>query len=98
MGLELSAFGLNKASVIGGNDSLNAVSDAELAEHRRDMCLDRGLAEVELAGEFGVGKAAGDQAEDLPLALGEVGECAARGCWWRCEAFEQALCCEGAEE
>ena len=47
------------------------VTNAQLAQDRRDVGLDGCFAEVELLGEFRVGASLGDELEDLALALGE---------------------------
>jgi hypothetical protein len=53
---------------------LDPVAEAEFEEDSGDVGLDRGFADVELVGDLGVGEAAGDQAQDLAFAVGQVGE------------------------
>ena len=50
---------------------LGPVADAELAVDRAGVLLDRVRREVQVAGDLFVGRAGGDQREDLLLALGE---------------------------
>src|SRR5215831_5474312 len=63
--------GLDKARVEGRDHGLHAVADAELSEDAREVRLDRRLAEVEVRAELGVREPAGEQGEDLELALGQ---------------------------
>ena len=59
---------------------LHPVAHAELAEYPGHVCLDGGLAEEQPGSDLGVGQPAGDQLQDLELALGQLGEAlAARG-------------------
>src|SRR5215204_2826520 len=51
-----------------------ALRDVELAQHMADVRLDRALAEEQPLGDPAVGQPLGHQSEDLPLALGELGE------------------------
>ena len=46
----------------------------ELGEDPCDVCLDRGVAEYELAGDVGVRESAGEEAQHFELARGQVGE------------------------
>src|SRR5215467_9785662 len=50
---------------------LDAVAQIQLVEKVGDMGLDRGLADVELRGYLGVGKASRDLLEDVGLAVGQ---------------------------
>jgi hypothetical protein len=67
---------------------LHPVSQAELGEDVRDVRLDGGLADVELAADLRVGQAGRDQPEDLRFALGELAELFRRG--WPRDAGEPA--------
>src|SRR4029453_1925831 len=51
-------------------DCLDAVTKVELLEDVRDVCLDGGVADVELLPELRVGEAVCDQAEDLLFTRG----------------------------
>src|SRR6266550_2500352 len=61
---------------------LDAVAEVELLEDVRDVCLDGGVADVELSADLGVREAAGDQAEHVELALCQLVELLwRRGLW-----------------
>src|SRR5258708_17319365 len=60
--------GGDQACLVGENDRLYPVAQAELAEDPRHVRLDRRVAERQLCGEFRVGHAPGDQPEDLGFA------------------------------
>jgi hypothetical protein len=47
---------------------LDAVADAELPEHAREVGLDRRLAEIEPRAELGIGEATREEGQDLPFA------------------------------
>jgi hypothetical protein len=66
--------GLDQAGLVGQDDGLGAVVQAELGENPRDVGLDGGITEERLASDVGVGHAAGEQAHDLQLAGGEIGQ------------------------
>src|SRR3954470_17039672 len=63
----------DETALVGEDDRLHAVAQAELGQHVGDVGLDRVLAEHELRGDLGVGQAAGDEAQHLELARGELG-------------------------
>jgi hypothetical protein len=62
--------------LVGDDDGLDAVTEAELGEDAGDVCLDGRLRQMEAGGEFGVAQPPGQQAEDFQLAWGERGEVA----------------------
>jgi hypothetical protein len=47
--------GADEAGFVGEYDSLHAVSESELVENSRHVCLDRGVRDDELFGDLGVG-------------------------------------------
>jgi hypothetical protein len=49
------------------------VGDAELAEQRRDVALDRPHGDVQAGGDLGVGQVPGERVEDLGLPGGDTG-------------------------
>src|SRR6266545_3989428 len=63
---------LEKALVFGVEGGLGTVAQPEPGEDPRDVVLDRALAEVEPAGDLTVGRAGGDQSQDLDLARSHV--------------------------
>lgn len=69
-----SSAGRDQAGLVRGDDRLGPVSEVELGQDAGDVRLDRGLAELEADGEFGVGEAAGEQPEDVQLAGGQRGQ------------------------
>jgi hypothetical protein len=64
---------------VGEDDGLDAVSQVELGQDTGDVCLYRRAGDDELVGDFGVGESAGDESEDLELAVGELDERWRRG-------------------
>jgi hypothetical protein len=54
------------------HDCLDTVAQVELLEDVRDVCLDGRIADVELLRDLRIRETAGDQAEDLELALREL--------------------------
>ena len=69
----------NDAGLVGHDDGLNAVTQAELVEDPGDVRLGGGLADKEGACEFAVGQSFGDELEYLELARGESRELCRRG-------------------
>src|SRR4029077_18145687 len=65
---------LEDACLVREHDRLDAVAEFELLEDMRDVRLDGGVADVELAPDLRVREARSDEAEDLPLARGELVE------------------------
>ena len=63
--------GPHEPGLVGEHDGLDAVAQAELAQHARDVRLDGRLAQEQPLGQLRVRQAAGEQLEDLELALGE---------------------------
>ena len=74
-----AASGAGQAGLVGEDDRLDPVAQAELGQDPGDVGLHRRLAEGELGGEFGVAQAAGQQAQDLASR----GVSAARSRWMR---------------
>src|SRR3954463_3029153 len=66
--------GLDQSGLVGDDDGLDAVAQAELLEDPRDVRLDRRLAEEELPRDLGVRAAAGEQAQDVDLARRQLGQ------------------------
>ena len=66
--------GLYESGFVGEYDCLDAVADAELAEYPGHVRLDGGLAEEQPVSDLGVRQPAGDQLQDVELALGQLGE------------------------
>ena len=66
------ALGLGEARLVGEHHGLDAVAQAQLHQHARDVGLDRRLGHDQLGGDLRVGEPARDQAEDLLLALGQL--------------------------
>ena len=60
--------GCDEAGFVSEHDSLDAVSDRELAENAFDVCLYGRLAEDQPVGDLAVGHAACDEGEDLKLS------------------------------
>ena len=65
---------LDQSGLMREHDRLDAVAQAELLQHVRDVRLDRRLADEQRLADLGVRPALGDQREDLPLPLGQLGE------------------------
>src|SRR6187551_3093651 len=57
-----------ETGLVGEDDRLDAVAQAELLEDVRDVRLHRRVADEELLADLGVRKAVRDQAKDLLLA------------------------------
>ena len=66
----------------GPDDGVDPAGDLEFAEDDGDIVADGLLAEVEAAGNGGVGVALGQQLEDVPLPFGQLrkGRCRGPGC------------------
>lgn len=60
---------------------MDAVAEIELVEHAGNVGLDRQGRKDELFSDLGVGEAARDEAEDLPLAGGELVDPRATRSW-----------------
>jgi hypothetical protein len=61
---------LEEACLVGKHDGLDAVAEVELLQDVGDVCLDGGVADVELSRDLPVRQAAGDQAEDFLFPRG----------------------------
>src|SRR5262245_61270328 len=59
------------AVVVCEDDRCRTVADVELAEDAAHVGLHGRLGDVEAGGDLGVGRAAGDQAQHVALAIGE---------------------------
>ena len=68
------ALRVEEPGLVGEHHGLHTVAEAELLEDVGDVRLHRGLADVELGADLRVGQPAGDQAEHLHLALGQLVE------------------------
>ena len=66
------------------HDCLNSIPEVELLEDVGDVGLDGRVADVELLADLCVREATRDQAEDVQLALRELGELAAEALGARC--------------
>src|SRR4051812_2456650 len=67
----LSERATAEARVAGPCDGLGAVGDVQLAEHVRDVVAHGLVTHDETPRDRRVREAAGDEVEDLPLAVGE---------------------------
>src|SRR5688500_18383793 len=56
---------LEESCLVREHDCLHAVTELELLEYVRDVCLDGRVADVELSADLGVREAAGDQPKHL---------------------------------
>jgi hypothetical protein len=65
--------------LVGHDDRLHAVAQAQLGEDPRDVGLHGRLGEEQLARDLDVRAPAGDEEQHLELALGELGEVLANG-------------------
>src|SRR5207248_10818479 len=73
---------VEESRLVREHDCLDAVAEVELLEDVGDVCLDGGVADVELFADLGVREAAGDQAEHVELALCQLVELFwRRGLW-----------------
>ena len=72
--LRTCAAGDRDPGLVGQDDRLDAVAQAELHQHAGDVGLDGGLGDDQLRGDLGVRQAAGDELEDLELAGGQLVE------------------------
>ena len=66
--------GLTSPELIGKDDRLRPVAQAQLVEDMRDVGLDGRLGQHEAIGDLAVGQPAGHELEDLDLALGQLAE------------------------
>src|SRR5947208_6486868 len=73
LSLDLSA-GLSHARVVRIDHSLDAVSEIELEQEVRDVCLHGALADDELPGDLRVRETARDEPEHLSLPRGQLVE------------------------
>src|SRR4029077_9214469 len=64
-------LGRNAIGFVGPDGELDPVACAQLCHEVCYVTLDSAETHVELAGDFGVGSAAGHDEEDLLLAVGE---------------------------
>lgn len=55
-----SALLTSETAYVGENHCLDSVAEAELGQDACDVGLDRGLAEVQLGADLGIGQALGD--------------------------------------
>src|SRR6516162_4915388 len=62
----------NEACFFGELNGLGAAMSAELVEQAAGVCLDGVLADEEALGDFTVGEAGGDQAEDFEFTRGDA--------------------------
>jgi hypothetical protein len=69
----------NDAGLVGHDDGLNAVTQAEHVEDAGDVDLGGGLADIEGACGLAVGQSFGDELEYLELARGEPRKLCGRG-------------------
>src|SRR6478609_8298079 len=69
-----SGAGRDESGLVGEDDGLNAVAQAQLAQDRAEVRLHRPLGEVEPSGDLLVAEALADGDEDLALAVGEAPE------------------------
>jgi hypothetical protein len=69
-----SRSGLDEPGLVGDDDQLRPIADAELGHRVTDVGAGGGGTEVELGADLVVAEPAPDQGEHLPLALGEYGE------------------------
>jgi hypothetical protein len=58
---------------VGEDDCLDSVAEVELLQDVRDVRLHGRVADVDELAEFRIRAGAGEDAEELQLALGEVG-------------------------
>src|SRR5438445_10397655 len=65
---------VEESRLVREDDCLDAVAEVELLEDVSDVCLHRGVADVELSADLGVREAAGDQAKHVALALRQLVE------------------------
>src|SRR5918996_4177499 len=71
-GTEAAVARLDQARLVGGDHRLHTAAQAELGQDAAHVGLHRGLAEVQLGGQLGVGPPGGEAHEDLALAVGEA--------------------------
>src|SRR6266508_1408879 len=87
-----SRVSVEKPRLVGKHHRLDAVAEVELLEYVGDVRLDGRVADVELASDLRVRKAADDQAEHVELALTEIVELSRRRWTWNArELFDQAF-------
>src|SRR5207247_261824 len=80
---------LEEPRLVREHDCLDAVTEVELLEDVRDVCLDSGVADVEVLCDLCVGEAVDDQAKDLLFTRGQVVELLGRrGTWDARELFD----------
>src|SRR4051794_16389072 len=70
--------GCDQPRLVGVDDRLHAVAQAELAEQVGDMALDGCLGDDEHFGDLAVRQSSGEHAQDLALALGQLREALGR--------------------
>src|SRR6266511_2664959 len=87
---------LEETGLVCEYDCLHAVAEVELLEDVRDVCLDRGVADVELVCDLCVGEATGDQAKDFLFAGRELFDFFwRRRSWAARELLDHAFCDRG---
>src|SRR5260370_22938784 len=64
----------DQAGLVGQDDHLNPVAQAELGQDPADVRLDRRLGHVQRGGDLGVRLALGHRHDDLALAFGQRGQ------------------------
>ena len=65
---------LTEAGLTGPDDGVGPVRDLELGEDVRDVVANRLRAEAKVAGHLDVGMASGEELEDFPLSLRQLGK------------------------
>src|SRR5436309_16048018 len=65
---------LDESAFVCEYDCLGSVVEVELGEDPGDVGLDSGVADDELAGDFGIGEPAGNEAQHVELARRQLGE------------------------
>src|SRR5438128_11970089 len=63
---------LYEADLVGEYYGLKAIAEVEFAEQPVDVRFDRRFADDKLVGDLGVRKAAGEEGQDLTLAVGQL--------------------------
>src|SRR5438552_6446649 len=90
---------VEESRLVREHDCLDAVAEVVLLEDVGDVCLDGGVADVELSSDLGVGEAAGDQAKHVELALRQLVELFwRRGLWNASELSYDAFRDGGGEK
>src|SRR5207248_8528813 len=94
-----SRAAVEESGLVREHDCLDAVAEVELLEYVRDVCLDGGVADVELSADLNVREATGDQAKHVELALRQLVELFwRRGLWNASELSYDAFRDGGGEK